>query len=84
MMTQPFEQRADFMERHYTVGELAKAWHMSPNTIRPRFLRRAGVIKYGTSILRKNRKRTHQSLRIPESVARQVYRELTGKDWGAS
>jgi hypothetical protein len=73
-------ERADFMERHYTLGELAKGWHMSINTIRPWFIDQPGVIKFGVDKLKKGRKRTHVTLRVPESVAREVYRRRTGRD----
>jgi hypothetical protein len=73
--------RADFMERHYTVAELAKAWHMGQRQIREWFINENGVIRFGVGRLTKNRQRTYISLRIPESVARRVYRQHTGKDW---
>jgi hypothetical protein len=73
-------ERADFLERHFTVMELAKAWRMSPNSVRPWFTDEPGVIRYGADKLKKGRKRTHVSLRIPESVARRVYRRRTGED----
>jgi hypothetical protein len=74
------ESRPDFLERHYTLGELAKAWHMSRHTLYPQFIQEPGVIKYGTGKLTKGRKRVHVSLRVPESVARRVYRRLTGRE----
>jgi hypothetical protein len=70
---------ADFFERHYTVTELAQLWHMSPGTVRAWFLDAEGVIKYGAARLNKARRRTHVSLRIPESVARRIYLERTGR-----
>jgi hypothetical protein len=73
-------EHADFMERHYTVAELAKAWRLSPNTVRPWFADEPGVVRYGADKLKKGRKRTHVSLRIPESVARRVYKRITGRD----
>jgi len=72
--------RADFMERHYTITELAKAWHMSYNHLREWFRNEEGVIRFGTAKLTKSRKRTNIQLRVPESVARRVYRQRTGKD----
>ena len=71
----------DFLERHYTLGELAKAWHMSRRSLHPWFINEPGVIKYGAGKLNKARRRTHVSLRIPESVARRVYRRITGGDF---
>lgn len=71
----------DFLERHFTLGELAKAWHMSRRSIQPWFMEEEGVIKYGAGKLTKGRRRTHISLRIPESVARRVYRRVTGGEF---
>jgi hypothetical protein len=73
-------ERADFLERHYTIAELAKAWKMGYNTLKPWFMEEPGVIKYGAAKLKKGRRRTHVSLRVPESVARRVYRKITGKE----
>ena len=71
--------RPDFLERHYTLGELAKAWHLSRRTLQSWFRHERGIIRYGASKLQKGRKRTHTSVRVPESVARRVYRERTGQ-----
>jgi hypothetical protein len=79
-MAQPDFGRPDFMERHYTVAELAKAWHMGQRQVREWFINEPGVIKFGVGKLTKSRKRTYISLRIPESVARRVYRQRTGKE----
>lgn len=73
------QQRADFLERHYTVGELAKAWHLGRRTITAWFENAPGVIRFGAGKLTKGRKRTYMSLRVPESVARRIYRERTGR-----
>lgn len=72
--------RADFMERHYTLTELAKAWRISRRSLHPWFINEPGVIKFGAAKLTKGRKRVHVSLRVPESVARRVYRRRTGRD----
>ena len=74
------EGRAEFLERHYTVGELAKAWHLALRTVRAWFVDEPGVIRYGNARLLKGKQRTHVTLRIPESVARRVYRRRTGRD----
>jgi hypothetical protein len=74
------EQRADFMERHYTLGELAKAWHMSRATLHGWFSQEEGVIKYGVDKLKRGRKRIYVSLRVPEHVARRVYQRRTGRE----
>jgi len=74
------EQKADFLERHYTLAELAEAWSMSARTLRGWFREEPGVLKFGCGKLNNGRKRVHVSLRIPESVARRVYRKRTGSD----
>jgi transcriptional regulator GlxA family with amidase domain len=74
------EQRADFMEKHYTLGELAKAWGMSRRTLKFWFEDEPGVIKFGAAKLNRARQRTYVSLRVPESVARRVYRRRTGSE----
>lgn len=73
-------ERPDFLEKHYTVPELAKVWRMSPASVRAWFAEEPGVIKYGSPKLKQGRQRTHVSLRVPESVARRVYRRRTGRD----
>jgi hypothetical protein len=73
-MTDPFQ-------RHYTLSELAKQWHISRATLIGWFRDAPGVIKYGANNkLNKARKRTHISMRVPESVARRVYRAHTGEE----
>lgn len=74
------ETRSDFLEKHYTLSELAKAWHMSRTILTEWFRDEPGVIRYGSNQLKKGRRRTHVSLRVPESVARRVYRRHTGRD----
>jgi hypothetical protein len=71
---------AEFLERHYTLGELSESWHMSLATLRAWFINEPGVIKFGTAKLNKGRKRVYVSLRVPESVARRVYRRRTSSD----
>ena len=68
-------ERPSFLERHYTIDELAKAWHMSPHTIRPWFKEEPGVLRTGIAKLKKGRKQTQVYLRIPESIARRVYEQ---------
>jgi hypothetical protein len=67
-----------FLEKHYTLSELAKLWHVSRPTLESWFRAESGVIRYGSDKLKKGRQRTHVSLRVPESVARRVYRRRTG------
>jgi hypothetical protein len=76
MMAEPMEtDRPDFLEQHYTIAQLAEAWHMSTRMLRKWFANEPGVIKFGVGKLTKNRKRAYVSLRIPESVARRVYQQ---------
>jgi hypothetical protein len=77
MMTQP--ERPEFLERHYTLTELSKAWHVSRPTLQSWFRDEPGIIRYGADKLKKGRKRTNVQLRVPEHVARRVYRARTGK-----
>lgn len=70
-------ERAEFLERHYLLWELAEAWGLSEDCLRPWFDSEPGVLKI-ESRLRKG-KRGYTSLRVPESVARRVYRERTGQ-----
>lgn len=72
------KDRPDFLEPHYTLAELAKAWHMGWHTVEAWFADEPGVIRYGATKLKRGRQRTHQSVRVPESVARRVYRARTG------
>ena len=74
------EQRVDITEKHFTLGELAKLWHVSRTTLRGWFDGVPGVIRYGAGKLKKGRAQTHVSVRVPESVARRVYRAHTGQD----
>ena len=67
---------SDF-EPHFTIRELSKSWHLSYEATRRLFQNEPGVLKIGGR-LRKN-KRGYMSLRIPASVARRVYRKVTGK-----
>ena len=62
------------MERHYTVGERAKLWFFSENTIRRMFLHEPGVIKIIRPATRV--KRGYISLRIPVRIAQKVHRRL--------
>ena len=75
-LAQPAD-RPEFLERHFSVAELGEAWGLAEDTIRPWFIDEVGVLKIERR-LRKN-KRGYTSLRVPESVARRVYRQRTGQ-----
>jgi transcriptional regulator GlxA family with amidase domain len=64
-------------ERHLTVDEIATNWGLSRDTIRRLFMPEDGVMKIvrpGTRC-----KRTHTTLRIPESVMERVHRRMCAK-----
>ena len=64
-------------DQHYTVSELAKRWHLSPNTVRRLVVDEPGVIKLTVGPLLRNRRKRHLvSLRIPERVALRVHAKL--------
>jgi hypothetical protein len=67
-------------DQHYTVSELAKRWHLSPNTVRRLVVDEPGVIKLTVGPLLRNRRKRHLvSLRISERVALRVHAKLSGQ-----
>jgi hypothetical protein len=68
--------RPEFLEKHYMLYELAEAWGLNEDTVREWFIDEPGVLKIEHK-LRKG-KRAYRSLRVPESVARRIYRAKTG------
>lgn len=62
---------------YYTPEELARRWHVSPNTIRRWFRDEPGVIQWGCAVSRPGKKRAHLSMRIPFAVAERVRRRMT-------
>jgi hypothetical protein len=62
-------------EKHFTPSELAKAWGVSPQTIRELFKKEEGVLKIGSNGNRN--RRGYKSLRIPESVAERIHMRLS-------
>lgn len=65
-------------DRHYTAAELAKIWHLSPNTVRRLVENEPGVLRIaaGNSSY-KPRKRHMIQIRIPERVALRVHARLS-------
>lgn len=64
-------------DQHYTVSELAKRWHLSPNTVRRLVVDEPGVVRLTVGPLLRNRRKRHLvSLRIPERVALRVHAKL--------
>jgi len=63
------------VERHYSVGELARLWTLSEKTIRRIFENEPGVLQWGAA--KKHAfKRGYTTLRVPESVMLRVHRRL--------
>jgi hypothetical protein len=63
-------------ERHYSAQELAISWGVSAETIRILFRKEAGVLHI-PSRQANGKKRSYESLRIPESIAQRVHRRLS-------
>lgn len=63
-----------FTEQHYTVGEIADKWKLSPDAVRRLFERESGVLVIGDRGSRA--KRRYLTLRIPGSVMERVHRRL--------
>lgn len=61
------------LERHYTVGQIAKSWHADYKTVRRMFEGEPGVLIWGPG--ERRFKRSHVSMRIPESVVIRVHRK---------
>lgn len=62
------------LEKHYTVGEIAERWHVDYSTARAMFENEPGVLRFGPE--ERRFKRSHVSLRAPESVMVRVHRTL--------
>jgi hypothetical protein len=58
-------------ERHYRIGELAKLWGISRETVRQLFMNEPGVIK-----IKLGHKKKNTVLSIPQSVAERVHTRL--------
>jgi len=63
------------LERHYTPTELAERWGICGKLVRLIFIGEAGVLRIDRPEQRN--KRGYCSLRIPESVAIRVHRQLS-------
>ncbi len=61
-------------ERHYTIGEIAKLWHLDYKTVRRMFENEPGVLVFGPG--ERRHKRSHISMRVPESVMLRVHRRM--------
>jgi hypothetical protein len=65
-----------FVERHYTVAEIATMWNLSSDAARRMFENEQGVLVLGDNHL-SSRKRRYTTLRIPASVVERVHRRLS-------
>jgi len=65
------------LERHYTIPEIAKLWHLSDDKVRLIFQNHPGVVRIGSP--ERLHKRGYITLRIPESIVQKVHAELRGK-----
>ena len=63
------------LERHYTVKEIVAVWMLSASSITRIFRDEPGVLKIGCAQSRRGR-RSHTTLRIPESVVQRVHLRL--------
>jgi hypothetical protein len=64
-----------FMERHWSVAEVAAAWHVSEDVVRRLFSKEPGVLMLGNRA--SVTKRRYTTLRIPQSVLERVHRRLS-------
>jgi AraC-like DNA-binding protein len=60
------------MERHYTIAEIARLWHLNYKTVRRLFGSEPGVLIFGPG--ERRFKRSHVSMRVPETVMLRVHR----------
>ena len=67
------------VERHLTVGQIARIRNLSSDTVRRLFTNEPGEIDICKP---KVRKRVYRELRIPESVERRVFARLTNNGRG--
>jgi hypothetical protein len=58
-------------EPHYSVRVLAECWNLDPSTVLHWFQDRPGVLRVGDA------KSKRMEIRIPRSIAEQVYTERT-------
>jgi hypothetical protein len=67
------------LERHYSPGDMAERWGLSPDKVRELFVDEPGVLLIGEPSRRVGRalKRNYYTMRIPESVALRVHQRLT-------
>jgi hypothetical protein len=69
------------LERHYSVGEVAKLWHLSEKVVRKLFEGEDGVLTWGQPATRS--RRSYLTIRIPESVLIRVHQRRQAASLGA-
>ena len=80
-----------FLERHFSIQELAKIWHVSDETVRVRFINEPGVLRF------QNGKHITMRMpsiiaviglsatpRAPEMTSKPPYFKFFAKDWRSS
>ena len=73
-------RRGAHMEQHFTVGELALHWRMSPRTVKDWFADEPGVIRFGSEKLQKGKQLEPISVcAFPNPSAVRVYHRITGQ-----
>ena len=75
--TDNFSDESVAHDQHYTVAELAKRWHVSPNTVRRLMADEPGVLKFTAGLKHNPRRRSMTQLRIPDRVAQRVHARLS-------
>lgn len=67
-------------DKHFTIAELAKLWHIAPSTLRRIFSDEQDVLKFGAGPERRcrsPRRRRLVQMRIPMRTAMRVHRKLS-------
>lgn len=70
------EPREPFEERHFTVCELARMWHLSREFVRQVVQHEPGVTEW---VRQQPGRRRYRVLRVPQSVAERLYNQALGK-----
>jgi len=73
-LTKPILTLSRATEPHYSVGEVAEMWKLSPSAVRKLFQSEPGVLAIGEPRPKFGRRRGYVTLRIPQSVLDRVYR----------
>ena len=70
------ESAGSYMQLHYKVKDLAKAWGLSYNTVLREVKEEPDVLRIGEP---SPRRRTKITLRVPADVADRIWRRLSGR-----